>query len=101
MPGAEPLGPVRVTNTTANRSRRYDRVREWPAGLVALSDAVAAYHPVYGHGMSIAARKALTRACSLNAPPTRFFDPRTVLATARGPCSAPPAEPPFTDAERA
>ena len=169
---AEPLGPVRVTNTTANRRRRYDRVRHWPDGLVALGDAVAAYNPVYGHGMSIAAKQALilrdrvdqgdrvdqaaitaaaaegwghaagsdvrfpgvrgaapsradrliwryqhrlfrtaldrpgvaadlVRVFSLNAPPTRLFHPRTLLATARGPRTAPPAEPPFTDAERA
>jgi flavin-dependent dehydrogenase len=163
---AEPIGPVRVTNTTANRRRRYDRIREWPEGLVALGDAVAAYNPVYGHGMSIAAKQALilrdradqaaitaaaaegwehaagsdvrfpdvrgaaptaadrliwryqhrlfrtaldrpevaaelVRVFSLNAPPARLFRPRTVLATARGPRSAPPAEPPFTPAERA
>ncbi|MCA2211823.1 NAD(P)/FAD-dependent oxidoreductase [Jidongwangia harbinensis] len=55
---AEPLGGVRVTNSTANRRRRFDRAARWPRGLIVLGDAVAAYNPVYGHGMSVAAKQA-------------------------------------------
>ncbi|MFJ6198169.1 FAD-dependent oxidoreductase [Micromonospora sp. NPDC092111] len=54
---AEPLGPVRVTNSTANRRRRFDGMRHWPEGFVVLGDAVASFNPVYGHGMSIAAKE--------------------------------------------
>jgi 2-polyprenyl-6-methoxyphenol hydroxylase-like FAD-dependent oxidoreductase len=53
--GAEPLGPVAVTNGTANRRRYYERLPVWPAGFVVVGDAVATYNPVYGHGMSVAA----------------------------------------------
>ena len=53
--GAEPLGPVAVTNGTANRRRYFERLPVWPDGFVVIGDAVATYNPVYGHGMSVAA----------------------------------------------
>lgn len=56
---AEPLSDVVVTRTTANRHRRYDRAAVWPDGFVVVGDAMAAYNPVYGHGMSVAAQGAL------------------------------------------
>jgi 2-polyprenyl-6-methoxyphenol hydroxylase-like FAD-dependent oxidoreductase len=55
---AEPLTSVRGSRSTANRRLRLDRLDEWPVGLVVLGDALAAFNPVYGHGMSAAARSA-------------------------------------------
>ncbi|MCG8921444.1 NAD(P)/FAD-dependent oxidoreductase [Lentzea sp. CC55] len=55
---AEPLSPVYGSHSTANRRMYFERLRSWPAGLVALGDSVATYNPVYGHGMSIAAQSA-------------------------------------------
>jgi flavin-dependent dehydrogenase len=52
---AQPLTDVTVSHSTANRRHFYERVRTWPEGLVAVGDAVAAFNPVYGHGMSVAA----------------------------------------------
>jgi flavin-dependent dehydrogenase len=52
---AEPLTDVAVTHSTVNRRHYYERLKSWPEGLVALGDAVAAFNPVYGHGMSVAA----------------------------------------------
>ncbi|MFD5590875.1 FAD-dependent oxidoreductase [Streptomyces griseorubiginosus] len=57
---AEPLTDVTLTRTTANRRVFYERMPEWPENLVVLGDAVAAYNPVYGHGMSVAAQGAVT-----------------------------------------
>ncbi|WP_445398646.1 FAD-dependent monooxygenase [Streptomyces sp. LE64] len=55
---AEPLEDVALTRTTANRRHYYERARRWPEGFVALGDAVAAYNPTYGQGMSVAAQSA-------------------------------------------
>ncbi|MFK0047841.1 NAD(P)/FAD-dependent oxidoreductase [Streptomyces sp. NPDC090741] len=56
---AEPLGPVTVTRTTANRRRHYEKLgRHMPDGFVAIGDSATALNPVYGHGMSVAAQSA-------------------------------------------
>ncbi|NEB93212.1 NAD(P)/FAD-dependent oxidoreductase [Streptomyces bauhiniae] len=55
----EPLSDVTVTRTTTNRRVFYERLAEWPEGFVVLGDALCALNPVYGHGMSVAARSAL------------------------------------------
>ncbi|WP_449348196.1 FAD-dependent oxidoreductase [Streptomyces shaanxiensis] len=56
---AEPLTDVTLTRTTANRRVFYERMPAWPENLVVLGDAVAAFNPVYGHGMSVAAQGAV------------------------------------------
>ncbi|GAB2584672.1 FAD-dependent monooxygenase [Streptomyces capparidis] len=55
---AEPLGEVRLTRSTGNRRLFFERLSRWPAGFVVVGDAVAAYNPVYGHGMAAAALHA-------------------------------------------
>jgi 2-polyprenyl-6-methoxyphenol hydroxylase-like FAD-dependent oxidoreductase len=60
MAGASPLGPVFGHRTADNRRLRYDTVRPWPEGFVVVGDASSAFNPVYGHGMSVAARNALS-----------------------------------------
>ncbi len=56
---AEPLSPVYGAHGTANRRLYFERLKSWPAGVLALGDSVATYNPVYGHGMSVAAQSAL------------------------------------------
>lgn len=55
---AEPLTGVYGSRSTANRRLYYERLDAWPEGLVALGDAVAAFNPVYAHGLSAAAHGA-------------------------------------------
>ncbi|MFE0099843.1 NAD(P)/FAD-dependent oxidoreductase [Streptomyces sp. NPDC059009] len=61
---AEPLTNVSLTRSCSNQRRFYERLRPWPSGFVVLGDAVAAYNPIYGQGMSVAAHSvgALRRA---------------------------------------
>ncbi|GAA3625111.1 FAD-dependent oxidoreductase [Streptomyces fenghuangensis] len=56
---AEPLTGVTLTRATANYRRYYERMRRWPEGFAVLGDALAAYNPSYGHGMSTAAQSAV------------------------------------------
>lgn len=57
--GAEPLSGVAHTRSTANRRYYYERSRRWPDGFTVIGDALAAYNPIYGHGMSVAAQSAV------------------------------------------
>ncbi|MGV9680572.1 FAD-dependent oxidoreductase [Nocardia sp. NPDC003482] len=56
---AEPIGSIRGSRSTTNRRRRFDLSSAWPAGFLVVGDASATFNPVYGHGMSVAAREAL------------------------------------------
>ncbi|MEU5191761.1 FAD-dependent oxidoreductase [Streptomyces klenkii] len=56
---AEPLTDVSVTHSTANRRHYYERLTHWPQGLLALGDSAAAFNPVYGQGISVAAQSAV------------------------------------------
>lgn len=55
---ARPLGPVRRYRFTHSCQRRYDRLRDLPDGVIALGDAVCSFDPVFGQGMTMAARNA-------------------------------------------
>jgi 2-polyprenyl-6-methoxyphenol hydroxylase-like FAD-dependent oxidoreductase len=52
---AEPLTPIAGQRATENRLRHYDRLGRLPDGVVTLGDAVCAFNPVYGQGMTAAA----------------------------------------------
>ncbi|MDT0307539.1 hypothetical protein RM780_11265 [Streptomyces sp. DSM 44917] len=56
---ARPLTPVRGHRTLVNRLRHFERLTGWPPGFVATADAVCAFNPIYGQGMTVAATDAL------------------------------------------
>lgn len=57
--GAETAGPIHGSRSAVNRRRHFERLPSWPPGLVVVGDAAATFNPVYGHGMSVAARGAV------------------------------------------
>jgi 2-polyprenyl-6-methoxyphenol hydroxylase-like FAD-dependent oxidoreductase len=52
---AEPLTSIAGQRATENRLRHYDRLGRFPDGVVGVGDAVCAFNPVYGQGMTAAA----------------------------------------------
>jgi 2-polyprenyl-6-methoxyphenol hydroxylase-like FAD-dependent oxidoreductase len=56
---AEPVSPIRLWRSTANRLRQFEQVPAWPEAFVCLADAVCSFNPVYGQGMTVAALEAL------------------------------------------
>jgi 2-polyprenyl-6-methoxyphenol hydroxylase-like FAD-dependent oxidoreductase len=56
--GAEPLTPVAASHLGINRRRYPERLERWPDGLIVFGDSLAVFNPIYGHGMSAAARAA-------------------------------------------
>ena len=77
---ADPLGDIYGYQRTANRLRHYERLTRRPENFVLVGDAVCAFNPLYGQGMTVAAMEALAlrevlqgfRARDLTGMATRF-----------------------------
>jgi flavin-dependent dehydrogenase len=60
---AEQVTEIKTTRTSTNRLRHWHKMSARPGGFLAIGDAVAAFNPVYGQGITTAAlqSKALQR----------------------------------------
>jgi pimeloyl-ACP methyl ester carboxylesterase/2-polyprenyl-6-methoxyphenol hydroxylase-like FAD-dependent oxidoreductase len=56
---ARPVSAISAYRRTENQLRHHEKLSGWPEGFVVLGDAACCFNPIYGQGMSVAARDAL------------------------------------------
>jgi 2-polyprenyl-6-methoxyphenol hydroxylase-like FAD-dependent oxidoreductase len=62
---SEPVSPISTSRSTANRRRQYELVDDLPAGFVVIGDALAAFNPIFGQGISSGLMAAATLAATV------------------------------------
>jgi len=60
--GAEPISQPYGYRGTSSRWRHYEELERWPERFVVLGDAFCGFNPIYGQGMSVAAKSAVALA---------------------------------------
>jgi flavin-dependent dehydrogenase len=76
---AKPTGPIFGYREFGSRHYHYEKMKDWPDGLVAFGDSVTAFNPIYGQGITVAALganfldKKLDDFCKKNGPSMNGF----------------------------
>ena len=68
---AKPLSPIYCHRNTDNRLYHYEKLKQMPAGLVTLGDAVCSFNPIYGQGMTVAGLGAMLLDDCLRSAPSK------------------------------
>jgi 2-polyprenyl-6-methoxyphenol hydroxylase-like FAD-dependent oxidoreductase len=71
---AKAISPLIAYHRTENSWHHYEKLSRLPSGFVVIGDAVCAFNPVYGQGMTTAALGALTLDESLSKQLSRHAD---------------------------
>lgn len=79
---AQPVNKPVGYRHTENRRRRYDRPRWSQPGLLVVGDALCAFNPVYGQGLSVAALGAVVLDRALREAPSTAHLQRALLRSA-------------------
>ncbi|NOJ55415.1 MULTISPECIES: FAD-dependent oxidoreductase [Myxococcus] len=69
---ARPLGPLTLHKVKESRWRHYERLARFPENWIILGDAVCAFNPVFGQGMSVAAQGAAQLLACIEEQARRF-----------------------------
>lgn len=79
---AEPLTDIAVSRFPSSRRRLFERLDRLPVGYVALGDAICSFNPIYGQGMTCAAREASALGAALDRYGRAAFAPHYYAAIA-------------------
>lgn len=70
---ANPVSPIYSYRRTENVWHHYEQLTRWPEGFLVMGDAVCAFNPVYGQGMTVSAMGALALKAHLQTSPSEQF----------------------------